>query len=130
MPVSILSGRAEPSDPADAQQHQRRSAPTSSTPRGWATWSIHPKLRLLNASRNKVGLSLIPSVVIQSGDTNAFFGEGKFIFQPTAVIDTELGRLGWFRAAINVGARLRTGGTSTFTENAASFPRPVDGACP
>ncbi len=124
VPVSILSGRAEPPDlvmpnNTNDDRDYRFDA------QGLGDLVVHPKLRLLNASRNKIGLSLIPSVVIQSGDTNSFFGEGKFIFQPTAVIDTELGRQGRFRAAINVGARLRVGGTSSFTEDAASFPRPV-----
>jgi OmpA-OmpF porin, OOP family len=124
LPVSILSGRADPSDPL-MPNNTNDDRTYKFDAQGLGDLVIHPKLRLLNASRNKIGFSLIPSIVIQSGDTNSFFGEGKFIFQPTAVLDTELGRLGWFRAAINVGARLRTGGTSSFTENASSFPRPV-----
>ena len=133
--------------PPDRARAGRRRCPSTSCPAGptrptWASRDtnddreykfdaqglgdivLHPKLRLSNASRNKIGFSIIPSVVLPTGKDDAFFGEGKFIFQPTAVVDTELGRQGWFRAALNVGARLR-GGTKTFVENAASFPRPA-----
>ena len=126
LPVSIMSGRADPGDPGDpASTNDDRDYKFDA--QGLGDIVLHPKLRLSNASRNKIGFSLIPSVIFQSGKDDAFFGEGQFIFQPTAVVDTELGYQGWFRAALNVGARLRTGGTSTFVENAATFPRPSGG---
>jgi OmpA-OmpF porin, OOP family len=126
LPVSILSGQAQPSDPlmpnnTNDDRNYRFDA------QGLGDLVIHPKIRLSNASRNKLGFSLIPSIVIQSGDSDSFFGEGKFILQPTAVVDTELGRLGWFRAALNVGARIRTGGASQFTESEPNFWRRVNG---
>jgi OmpA-OmpF porin, OOP family len=124
LPVNIMSGQGKPSDPGtSADTNDDRDYKFDA--QGLGDLVIHPKLRLLNASRNKIGLSIIPSLVIQSGKDDAFFGEGKFIFQPTAVLDAELGRQSWFRAALNVGARLRTGGTRTFIENEASFARPV-----
>ena len=50
---------------------------------------------------------MIPSVILPTGDKNAFLGEGQTIFQPTVVIDTEFGYLGRFRAGINAGMRIR-----------------------
>ena len=49
----------------------------------------------------------MPSVILGTGDKNSFLGEGKTIFQPMAIVDTELGYLGRFRAAINAGMRIR-----------------------
>ena len=65
----------------------------------------------------------MPSVVLGTGDKNAFLGEGKTIFQPTAILDTELGYLGRFRAAVNAGMRIR-GSSSIYTNNPASFTTP------
>src|SRR5262249_11258426 len=83
---------------------------------------LHPKFRFLNATRGGLGLAVIPSVILPTGDKNAFLGEGKTIFQPTVVVDTEAGYLGRFRAAINAGARIR-GSKSVFTDDVASYPR-------
>ena len=84
---------------------------------------IHPKLRFLNATRRGLGFAIMPSVILGTGDRNSFLGEGKTIFQPMAILDTELGYLGRFRAAINAGMRIR-GSSSIYTNNAASFTTP------
>ena len=125
LPVSILSGQANPPDPGANPNNTNDDRDYRFDGQGLGDIVLHPKLRLSNASRNTVGFSIIPSLIIGTGNKDSFFGEGKFIFQPTAVVDTELGRQGWFRAALNVGARLRTGGKTQFVENADSFPRPV-----
>jgi outer membrane protein OmpA-like peptidoglycan-associated protein len=122
LPVNIMSGRADPTDLGTVEQNDDREYKFDA--QGLGDIVLHPKLRLSNASPNKIGLSIIPSLVLPTGKDDAFFGEGKFIFQPTAVVDTELGRQGWFRAALNAGARLR-GGTKSFVENEAAFPRPA-----
>src|SRR4030095_15661600 len=49
--------------------------------------------------------------------------EGKTMFQPMAILDTELGYLGRFRAAVNAGMRIR-GSSSTYVNNAMSFATP------
>ena len=81
---------------------------------------VHPKLRFLNATRRGLGFAVIPSVILGTGDKNSFLGEGQTIFQPTAVVDTELGYLGRFRAAINAGMRIR-GSTATYVNNAGEL---------
>jgi outer membrane protein OmpA-like peptidoglycan-associated protein len=123
LPINILSGRAKPDDPGlSAGTNDDRSYTFDA--QGIGDIVLHPKLRLLNASRNKIGLAVIPSLALPTGSKRSFFGEGGVIFQPTAVLDAELGKQGWFRAAVNVGMRMRPG-NKEFIENAASFPRPV-----
>jgi OmpA-OmpF porin, OOP family len=124
VPINIMSGTGKPRDPGpSAETNDDRDYKFDA--QGLGDIVVHPKLRISNASRNKVGLSIIPSLVLPTGDDEAFFGEGQFIFQPSVVVDTELGRQGWFRAAINVGARLRTGGEEQFIDEAGTFARPV-----
>jgi OOP family OmpA-OmpF porin len=125
IPLSVLSGAGTPSDPATAGMPNTGTDYTF-TKQGLGDIQLHPKFRFLNATRGGVGLAVIPSVILGTGDKNAFLGEGKTIFQPTVVVDMEAGYLGRFRAAINGGARIRSG-KSEFTDNAASFPRTVGG---
>src|SRR5450432_4941145 len=121
IPLSVLSGAGTPSDPATAGM-PNTGADYTFTKQGLGDIQLHPKFRFLNATRGGVGLAVIPSVILGTGDKNAFLGEGKTIFQPTVVIDTEAGYLGRFRAAINGGMRIRSD-KSEFTDNAASFNR-------
>src|SRR6185437_10334887 len=67
-----------------------------------------------------LGLAIIPSVILPTGDKKSFFGEGQTIFQPSVVLDTELGYLGRFRAAVNGGLRIRQH-DAVFQDVAASF---------
>jgi outer membrane protein OmpA-like peptidoglycan-associated protein len=71
-------------------------------------------------------VSILPSLVLPTGDKKKFFGEGQVIFQPTVAVDVELGRPGAFRIGVNGGLRMRNK-PSTFTDDAASFPHPVGG---
>jgi outer membrane protein OmpA-like peptidoglycan-associated protein len=107
VPFTILSGRAYPTDPGTAPGTNDDNEHTISA-QGIGDIMIHPKVRLLNAARNSLGLAIIPSMVLPTGDKNSFLGEGQFIFQPSAVVDGEFGYLGRFRVAINAGARLRS----------------------
>jgi OmpA-OmpF porin, OOP family len=116
LPMAIVSGQSTPSD-----QTATGSKDWTFTAQGLGDLQLHPKIRLMNATRNGLGLALIPSVILPTGDKNSFMGEGQTIFQPTAVIDTELGYLGRFRAAVNGGMRIRTGHHSTFVDNANAF---------
>jgi OmpA-OmpF porin, OOP family len=125
VPVHVLAGVAEPSDPGVAN-NPNDDRDYNFDWQGIGDVVISPKLRLLNTSRNKVGLSLLPSVVLPTGSKEKFFGEGKVIFQPTAALDAEFGAGGRFRVGLNVGARLR--GESTFVETSTSVVRaPVAG---
>ena len=107
VPFTILSGRAYPTDPGATAGTNDDNEHTISA-QGIGDIMIHPKIRLLNAGRNNIGLAVIPSMVLPTGDKNSFLGEGQFIFQPSAVLDGEFGYLGRFRVAINAGARLRS----------------------
>ncbi len=115
MPLAIVSGQSTPSD-----QTANGSKDWTFTAQGIGDLQVHPKIRLMNATRNGIGLAIIPSIIFPTGDKKSFFGEGQTIFQPTAVIDTELGYLGRFRAAINGGMRIRPH-SAVFTDNPNAF---------
>ncbi|HXU61698.1 MAG TPA: transporter, partial [Polyangia bacterium] len=116
LPLDIVSGQSYPSD----QAGPNNTKDWTFTAQGLGDLQIHPKIRLMNATRNGLGFAIIPSIIAPTGDKNSFFGEGQWIFQPTAVIDTELGYLGRFRAAVNGGLRIR-GHHARFVDNAAAF---------
>src|SRR5438105_1195117 len=67
LPIGIMAGKASPDD-------DRGTANTNDDihyvfdGQGIGDITLHPKLRLSNASRNKVGLSLIPSIVLPTGN--------------------------------------------------------------
>ena len=95
---------------ADRSGHEPRTSTIKEwtfSNQGLGDIQIHPKFRFLNATRGGLGFAIIPSVILGTGDKDSFLGEGQTIFQPTAVLDTELGYLGRFRAAINGGMRIR-----------------------
>ncbi len=126
MPLAVLSGQALPIDPGTMASNLDDRSFTF-TNQGAGDLQVHPKIRLLNATRGGFGFAIIPSIILPTGDKNSFMGEGQTIFQPTAVLDTELGYLGRFRAAINVGARIR-GHHSVFRDDGNTFgPRTVMG---
>src|SRR5207249_8316769 len=68
---------------------------------------IHPKLRILNTSRYPVGLGVVASVVLPTGDANKFLGEDQVIFQPSLIVDKEFGNSRRLRGAINFRARIQ-----------------------
>jgi len=78
---------------------------------------------LLNATRRGLGFAVMPSIILGTGDKNSFLGEGQTTFQPTAIVDTELGYLGRFRASVNAGMRIRSS-RATYVNNAGSFTTP------
>jgi outer membrane protein OmpA-like peptidoglycan-associated protein len=128
LPIVVLTGEGTPPDNKtglinDVASHQMHS-------QGIGDLVIHPKIRFINPSRKKIGVSLIPSMVLPTGDKKHFMGEGQFIFQPTAVVDANWGRYGVLRTAINVGARIRTKGASTFVDDPTSFLRPTTNLTP
>src|SRR5580698_5828413 len=120
LPLAIISGQSTPSD-----QTANGAKDWTFTAQGIGDLQVHPKIRLMNATRNGLGLAIIPSVILPTGDKTSFLGEGQWIFQPTAVIDTELGYLGRFRAAINGGMRIRQH-DAVFTDNPAAFTNTSD----
>jgi len=107
VPLSIMSGRGYPTDPGATSSANDNNEYTFSA-QGLGDILVHPKIRLSNASRNKIGIAVIPSIILPTGSKDGFLGEGQFIFQPTAVLDTEFGILGRFRAGVNGGLRIRT----------------------
>src|SRR5262245_38531273 len=115
VPMGITSGRSNPTDASGKEW--------TFANQGLGDVQIHPKLRFLNATRRGLGFAVMPSVILGTGDKNSFLGEGQTIFQPTAIVDTELGYLGRFRAAVNAGMRIRSS-TSRYDNVPTSFTTP------
>ena len=122
LPIVVLTGSGNPSDPGNPVNGNDNIA-FSMDSQGIGDLVVHPKIRLINPSRKKIGVSLMPSMVLPTGDKKHFMGEGQFIFQPSVAVDANWGRFGVLRTAINLGARIRTKGASTFIDDTASFPR-------
>ncbi|MEO5769227.1 MAG: transporter, partial [Polyangia bacterium] len=128
IPMSILSGRSYPTE-TNGTTPANDDTDYSITEQGLGDMILSPKIRLMNAARNSLGVAIIPSMVLPTGDKHKFLGEGQFIFQPSAVIDGEFGYLGRFRVAINAGMRLR-GTESVFIDDGTvhTAPRTFGGA--
>ncbi len=118
VPLAVLAGRGDPTDPG-ATATSLDDKTYTFTQQGIGDISLHPKIRLFNATRAGIGVALIPSVILPTGDKKAFLGEGQTIFAPSVVIDTEVGYLGRFRAGINAGMQ-----ASAPTRRASSTTRP------
>ena len=82
---------------------------------------IHPKLRLLNTSKYPVGLAVITSLYVPSGDSQKFLGEGNVSIRPEIIVDKEFGFTRRFRMALNVGALVRFN-KNTFTDHGTTIP--------
>ena len=122
IPMAILSGRAYPTDPKGTAGTNDDDE-FSVTEQGLGDIMLHPKVRLMNAARNSLGLAVVGSMVLPTGDKTKFLGEGQFIFQPSAIVDGEFGYLGRFKVAINAGARLR-GKESIFIDDGVTYTAP------
>jgi OmpA-OmpF porin, OOP family len=122
LPIVVMSGDGTPKD-LGMQRDNNDDTSHQMDSQGLGDLVIHPKIRLINPSRKKIGVSILPSLVLPTGDKKHFMGEGQFIFQPSLVVDANWGRFGVLRTAVNIGARIRTKGASTFVDNAESFAR-------
>ena len=121
--MGVVAGRSIPNEDGSTANTAMDDREWTFANQGLGDIQIHPKLRFLNATRRGLGFAVMPSVILGTGDKNSFLGEGQTMFQPTAIVDTELGYLGRFRAAINAGMRIR-GSTATYVNNMGSFSTP------
>jgi outer membrane protein OmpA-like peptidoglycan-associated protein len=124
LPIVVLTGEGTPTQNPGVINGD---TPNQMDSQGIGDLVIQPKIRFINPSRKKIGVSLIPGLVLPTGDKSHFMGEGQFIFEPSAVVDANWGRYGVLRTAINVGARIRTKGASTFRDTSDYFYRPTTG---
>ncbi|HUS64151.1 MAG TPA: OmpA family protein [Kofleriaceae bacterium] len=84
---------------------------------------IHPKVRLLNTSKYPVGLAVVTSIYVPTGDAKRFLGEGNVTLRPELVLDKEFGFSRRFRMALNVGALIRFD-RNTFTDRGTTLNTP------
>ncbi len=126
VPVQINSGGA---DPTYTSTDGKYSDGLRLSGAGLGDIGVHLKSRILNTSKYPVGLAVLVSAYLPyasgSGQYN-FTSDGAFGLAPQIIIDKEFGRQRRFRAALNVGAHLRFGGTHTFTDNGQSFIDPTN----
>src|SRR5262245_16595566 len=78
---------------------------TMGADQGVGDLALSAKLRLLPGVRYPVGVALVGTVTLPTGDSARFFGEDQVIVQPALVVDKQLGSR--LRAAVNLGARIR-----------------------
>jgi outer membrane protein OmpA-like peptidoglycan-associated protein len=128
MPIAVVGGEATPSElgnPTSEVNGIYYPERFQTNYQGAGDLTIAPKIRLLNPSRKRLGLALVPAVVLPTGAKQKFLGEGKTIFQPQAIVEMNWGRFGVFRTALNLGLRLRLNEESEFIDDATNFPRAV-----
>jgi len=127
MPIGVIAGEGTPSELGNSDVGTNMYYPRtfSTNAQGAGDLTLSPKIRLLNPSRTKLGIAFIPGLVLPTGAKDKFLGEGQTIFQPQAIIEMNWGRFGVFRTALNVGMRMRLGGTSEFVDSPSNFPRAV-----
>jgi len=132
LPIGITNGEGLPNDPGAPNgvvyantNGTNDNVYYKTNYQGLGDIALLPKLRILNPSRLPVGISIIPALILPTGDKAKFLGEGQTIFMPHGVVEMSFGRHGVFRTALNLGMRLRTKGSSVFRDDQASFNRPV-----
>src|SRR4051812_29153100 len=74
LPMTVLSGSGKPNSPPTNPLAPNTATEYSFTKQGLGDIQVHPKLRFLNATRGGLGLAVIPSVILPTGDKNAFMG--------------------------------------------------------
>jgi outer membrane protein OmpA-like peptidoglycan-associated protein len=120
VPMGVVAGRSTPTNDNGTTNTSIDDREWTFGNQGLGDIQIHPKLRFLNATRRGLGFAVMPSIILGTGDKNSFLGEGQTMFQPTAILDTELGYLGRFRASVNGGMRIR-GSAARYVNNPMSF---------
>jgi len=84
---------------------------------------FHGKVRLLHPSKFPVGLALLTSLYVPTGDSNHFLGEGNVSLRPELILDKEFGATRRIRLALNAGALVRFD-RNTFTDRGTTLNVP------
>ncbi|MBK8481839.1 MAG: OmpA family protein [Proteobacteria bacterium] len=108
LPLTLWDGDTTP-NPA-ARDHGSIDA------QGVGDLVLHLKGRILDTSRYPVGLALVTSVTLPTGDEHAFLGSGRVGLLPRLVVDREFLRGGRLKLALNVGTLLRFGSNAGWTD--------------
>ncbi|MCK5798560.1 MAG: OmpA family protein [Deltaproteobacteria bacterium] len=90
--------------------------------------AFHIKGRILNTSKFPIGLALMATVTVPTGGDDTFLGEGRVTLTPTVIIDKDFFR-GRLRVATNIGARLRFGDKTTWSDNRSCEANGTSFAC-
>ena len=101
LPLTLWSGDTQP-NPAARDQG-------SIDAQGIGDLALHLKGRVLDTSRYPLGLAVVTTVTLPTGDEKSFLGSGRVGLLPRLVLDREFLRGGRLKLALNVGAALRFG---------------------
>jgi outer membrane protein OmpA-like peptidoglycan-associated protein len=104
LPLTLWNGDTDPPPSADPNGKDEGGIDGQ----GAGDLGLHLKGRILNTSKHPVGLGVVLSTYLPTGDDEKFLGSGRVTIHPSVIVDKELwdGRL---MVAANVGARIRTG---------------------
>src|SRR5262249_53095355 len=86
-PVSIMKGSRGPSFMEPMNNNLNNDLSFSGQFVG--DIGFHPKVRFLNTSKYPVGLALLTSLYVPSGDGKRFLGEGQVTIRPEVIVDKE-----------------------------------------
>ncbi len=122
LPVQIMFGSRGPSyvDPSNANLNNDLTFGGQMV----GDLGLHPKVRILNTSKYPVGLAVLTSVYLPTGDSKKFLGEGNVTLRPEIILDKEFGYARRFRMALNVGALIRFD-KNTFTDQGTTLTMPA-----
>jgi OOP family OmpA-OmpF porin len=140
VPVQINSGSSSPGYVSQSGNSNFNNS-LSFAGQGIGDIGIHAKGRILNTSTAPIGLGVLLSIYVPTGNSASFLGDGGVGLVPTLIIDKEFGRTRRFRLALNAGFNIRVDGTHTFTDNGQTIqdrglsnpvvcaPTSADGIC-
>jgi outer membrane protein OmpA-like peptidoglycan-associated protein len=123
LPLTLWNGDTDPSPKKD------KSKEGSIDGQGAGDLALHLKGRILNTSKDPIGLGVVTSVYFPTGDEERFLGSGRLTIAPSVIVDKDLwdGRIS---VALNVGALLRTGEkTWNDTRNCDLYGREGEADC-
>src|SRR5262249_8224341 len=121
LPIHIMQGSRSPKYVGSSDQY---NSDLTFSGQFVGDLGIHPKVRFLNTSKYPVGLALLASVYVPTGDSKKFLGEGQVSLRPELILDKEFGYSRRFRAALNVGALIRPA-THSFTDRGTTLQDPA-----
>jgi len=113
VPLTFWNGDTDPNPSADQKG--------DIDAQGIGDLVLHLKGRILNTSKYPVGLAIVTTLSLPTGDKESFLGSGRVGLFPSIIVDKEFlhGRI---KLALNVGGRFRFGNTDGWTDTRDCTP--------
>ncbi len=121
LPFHIVSGDVDPDSDGGTPGDPNDDDDYAFDAQGLGDVGAHLKVRLLNTSKNFIGLAVLASVYFPGGyDADSWLGENGVTIVPWLIVDKEFGG-GTFRVGGNVGFKIRSG-DHIYTDNGDRGP--------